>query len=108
MSNYNEITTLEARQLITEKNPIILDTRDAHSYKEGHIDGAMHSHDGLVEGLIKKRNTSQHVIIYCYHGNASKDLADLFGNFGFKNVHSLMGGYVAWKKTESELNSAMI
>lgn len=98
MLKYKEITALEARQIIAQENPIILDSRDSHSFKEGHIDGAMLAHDGLTEQLIRKRQYDQPVLIYCYHGNSSKDLAEFFGGLGFKSVYSMAGGYTAWKK----------
>lgn len=98
MLKYKEITVAEARQVIAEHKPIILDSRDAHSFKEGHIEGAMLAHDGLTEQLIRKRQYNQPVLIYCYHGNSSKDLAEFFGGLGFKTVYSMAGGYTAWKK----------
>lgn len=95
---YREITAQEAVDLMANYNPLILDTRDAHSYREEHIDGAMLSHDGLMETLIRQKDYHRPVVIYCYHGNSSKDLAEFFTGIGFKDVYSLQGGYVAWKK----------
>ncbi|GAB2190304.1 thiosulfate sulfurtransferase GlpE [Sessilibacter sp. MAH2] len=100
MTKYTEITVAEAKAIIANDNPLILDSRDAHSFKEGHIDGAMLAHDGLTEQLIKKKQFQQPVLIYCYHGNSSKDLAEFFGSIGFKTVYSMAGGYTAWKKLE--------
>lgn len=95
---YTEITAEKARDIIADSNPVLLDTRDAHSYREEHIDGAMLAHDGLMESLIRQKNYDRPVVIYCYHGNSSKDMAEFFGGIGFKYVYSLQGGYVAWKK----------
>lgn len=98
MHKYEEITAAQAKSIIAESDPIILDSRDAHSFKEGHIDGAMLAHDGLTEQLIRKRQFDKPVLIYCYHGNSSKDLAEFFGGIGFKTVYSMAGGFTAWKK----------
>jgi rhodanese-related sulfurtransferase len=95
---YSEITVEKAKDIISESDPLLLDTRDAHSYREEHIEGAMLAHDGLIENLIKQRDYERPVVIYCYHGNSSKDMAEFFGGIGFKYVYSLLGGYVAWKK----------
>ncbi len=103
MSKYIEIDVAAAREIILSQEPIVLDTRDAHSYKEAHIEGALLAHDGLLERLIKQRQFSQPIIIYCYHGNSSKELAEFFGGIGFKQVYSLMGGFVAWKKGEARV-----
>lgn len=95
---YSEITVQQAQNIISSSNPLLLDTRDAHSYREEHIDGAMLAHDGLMESLIRQKDFERPVVIYCYHGNSSKDMAEFFGGVGFKNVYSVQGGYVAWKK----------
>ena len=38
------------------------------------------------------------VLIYCYHGNASQEFAQIFSDFRFREVYSLDGGYEAWSK----------
>ena len=101
MTKYKEISAVQAKDIIESDDPVILDSRDAHSFKEGHIDGAMLAHDGLTEQLIRKRQYDKPVLIYCYHGNSSKDLAEFFGGIGFKTVYSMAGGYTAWKKLET-------
>lgn len=98
MTKYTEISAAEAKEIIEKDSPVILDSRDAHSFRESHIDGAMLAHDGLTEQLIRKKEFDKPVIIYCYHGNSSKDLAEFFGGIGFKTVYSMAGGYTAWKK----------
>ena len=102
MALYQEITPVIAQQLIESKDVVLLDQRDAHSYKEGHVEGAMLAHDDLTSALIRKKQIDKPVVIYCYHGNSSKDLAALFGNFGFKEVYSVAGGYTAWKRDLSQ------
>ncbi len=99
MSVFKEVNAKEAKTIISGADLLVLDMRDAHSYQEGHIEGAMLAHDRLVESLIRKKDFERPVIIYCFHGNSSKDLAELFGRSGFKSVFSLTGGFVAWKKT---------
>ena len=98
MTRYIEITAEKAREIIAQDNPVLLDARDAHSYRDGHIDGAMLAHDGLTESLIRKKEYDRPLVVYCYHGNSSKDMAEFFGALGFKQVYSMQGGYTAWKK----------
>lgn len=101
MSYYAEITPQEAHEkVITDGSALILDARDAYSYKESHIDGAMQAHGGLVEHLIGVGDYERPVLVYCYHGNSSKDLAEVFGRAGFKYCYSMKGGYTAWKKRD--------
>ena len=100
--NFKEITVSQAQQMIAEQPLVLLDRRDAQSYRDGHVDDAMFAHDGLIETIIKKRERSKPIIVYCYKGNASKELAGLFGQFGFDS-YSVIGGFTEWQKA---LNSS--
>jgi len=101
MYNYTEISVAGAADLIKNADPLILDKRDVPSYQKEHIDGAMQAHGGLVEHLIKSQSFERPVLVYCYHGTSSKDLAEVFGRAGFRNSYSMRGGYTAWKKRHS-------
>ncbi|TVZ38817.1 rhodanese-related sulfurtransferase [Alteromonadaceae bacterium 2753L.S.0a.02] len=102
MSYYAEITVQEAAdKIINHQDALILDARDPYSYKESHIDGAMQAHGGLVEHLIGSQDFERPVLVYCYQGNSSKDLAEVFGRAGFKHTYSMKGGYTAWKKRDT-------
>ncbi len=106
MNHYEEISVPQAVDLIAANPQVwLLDARDAHDYQAGHIDGAMQAHSGLIEHLIKKRDFDRPVIVYCYQGKSSKDVASILGRAGYKNAYSLQGGYVAWKKRASPLSA---
>ena len=88
--------------LLPDVTAMLLDCRDLKDYRAGHIENAMHLHEGLKESLLKKGDRNKTLIIYCYYGHASEHLAEMFGDFGFKNVYSLQGGFAAWKENRSE------
>lgn len=98
MAKPKQITIGELERLLESGTPILLDARDAPSYRAGHLDGAMLLHDGLMESVIKRREIDRPVVIYCYRGNLSLEKAALFCAAGFRNVNSLAGGYIAWMK----------
>ncbi len=95
---YKTISVEDSETLITEVKPMILDCRDLKDYRQGHLDGALHIHEGLKESLIKKGDKERSLLIYCYYGHASEHLAEFFSDFGFKDVYSLSGGYSGWKE----------
>jgi uncharacterized protein len=102
MPYFSEISPLQAAEMMRDyKDAWVLDARDASSYKEGHIDGAMQAHDGLVSHLLNKEDFARPVIIYCYRGNSSKKMAEVFARAGYERVYSMIGGFVAWKKRDS-------
>jgi rhodanese-related sulfurtransferase len=99
MYTYQCISAAQAEQMIDDANMLVLDMRDFRSYLAGHHPKALHLSDGNLATLLK--HTAKHVpiLIYCYHGNSSQDMAQLFSDFGFKNCYSLDGGYEAWFQT---------
>jgi len=102
MKPFKTISTPEAEQLIASGEPMILDCRDLKDYRAGHIDNAMHVHEKLRDSLLQKGDKARQLLIYCYYGHASEHLAEMFCDFGFKQVYSLAGGYADWKEHHSQ------
>ena len=75
-----------------------MDIRDPGSYREAHIPGAVHLHDGNVQEFVQKTDKETPVIVYCYHGNSSLGATAYFIESGFKNVVSMSGGFEAWRQ----------
>lgn len=94
-----ELNVAEVKALLEERdNILLLDNRDLDSYKQGHIDGAMMAHEGLIESLINKGDKKVPVVVYCYQGASSMDVAKVFDSCGFNEVYSMIGGYAEWKR----------
>lgn len=101
MAKFTTLSAAQAAQLIDETDPMILDCRETKDYRTGHLENALHVHEGLKDALVKKGNKERSLLIYCYYGHASEHLAEFFTDFGFKNVYSLAGGYSSWKENEA-------
>jgi thiosulfate sulfurtransferase len=96
MKKYKTILIAESAALIAQDKPMILDCRDVKDYKAGHLEDALHVHEGLKESMVKRSDKHRPLLIYCYYGHASEHLAEFFSDFGFKHVYSLEGGYSSW------------
>lgn len=96
MSKWQHISVSEAEDLLYEAEFLVLDMRDFRSYLRGHHPRALHLHEQNLRALLKHTNRSVPVLIYCYHGHRSQDMAQLFSDFGFTSCYSLDGGYDAW------------
>lgn len=112
------ITPLELKNSLKSSNLILLDVSSLSSYKESHIDGALHAdiskfikseHARMALGfsqrvqkeLIKLGiNENSDVVIYSRNQKAdqlnSSYLAFILIQHGFENVTILNGGYMAW------------
>ena len=96
MKAFKTVSATDAAHLLADGNTLILDCRDLKDYRAGHIGNALHVHEGLRDSLLKKGDKQRTMLIYCYYGHASEHLAEMFGDFGFKQVYSLAGGYAGW------------
>ncbi|MGR9101235.1 MAG: rhodanese-like domain-containing protein, partial [Gammaproteobacteria bacterium] len=92
MKKFKTVSVTGLKELLEGGAAVLLDCRDLKDYRAGHIENAMHVHEGLKESLLKKGEKNKPVAIYCYYGHASEHLAEMFADFGFKDVYSLDGG----------------
>jgi rhodanese-related sulfurtransferase len=96
-SPFQRIDVEQAKQLLP-KQPLVLDARDPQAFSQGHLANAELITRENLNQLISQTPKQQAVLIYCYHGKASQTYAQMFCDFGFKEVYSLDGGYTAWSQ----------
>jgi rhodanese-related sulfurtransferase len=94
---FQRIAVDEAAAVIRRGDALILDVRDAGSFQKAHVDGAQHVSSANLSAIIGGAPKAKPVLIYCYHGNASREFAQIFSDFGFAEVYSMDGGYEAWR-----------
>ena len=92
----NEISVAEARaRLAANPKTILLDVREDHEWAAGHAVEARHLGKGILERDLEKLypDTKTEIIMYCGGGFRSALTCDAAQRLGYKNVHSLIGGY---------------
>lgn len=97
MSEFRRISIAQAKALIRDKAPVIVDVRDAQAFQRGALPDAHHVTINCFLRFRKGIDRARPVLVYCYHGNASQTMAEMFVDFGFSEVYSLDGGYEAWQ-----------
>jgi len=97
MPSYKEITVENAQTIIDDDKSLIIDIRDDQSYQKEHIDRAIRFDEKYILGLRKTPRRHCAILVYCYHGISSRDIATLLCSLGFTNVFNLEGGYTAWQ-----------
>lgn len=90
---YSDIAPEELPTLLLEKLPVILDMRDSVAFEGGHIFGAVPADEQQIRQILTKR--SRAVLVYCYHGHSSRDLAEFLSRMGVSEVYNLEGGWHA-------------
>ena len=96
--NYTDVTVHDVSKLLELPETFVIDMRDEYSFIKGHLDGAHTASEENIKNLIKSRKHDIPLVVYCYHGNSSKELASFFTQVGFKQVYNLVGGWDAWDK----------
>ena len=95
-SRVHEVTIDQARlRLAQNLKAVLMDVREDHEWQKGHADGAVHLGRGILERDLEKMfpDPDTEIIMYCGGGYRSALAADAAKTMGYRNVHSLIGGY---------------
>jgi rhodanese-related sulfurtransferase len=78
----------------------LVDVREDGEWERGRARGAQHLGRGVIERDIEREvpERSTELILYCGGGYRSALAADNLQRMGYTNVHSLAGGWRAWKE----------
>jgi len=93
---YEDLTAPQVAEFLTRPNAVVLDIRDEHSFKQGHIEGAQPAGDAVMGRLLRSKQRDIPMLVYCYHGHSSRDMANFLCGLGFHYVYNLEGGWQAW------------
>jgi len=91
-----EISITEARaRLAANPKAVLLDVREDHEWQAGHATEAAHLGKGILERDLEKMfpDSKTEIIMYCGGGFRSALTVDAAQKMGYRNVHSLIGGY---------------
>jgi rhodanese-related sulfurtransferase len=94
---FRRIDVQHAENLLSRGDLVVLDARDVGSFEKSHVTDAQRVSSHNLSALLNATTKTRPILIYCYHGNASREYAQIFSDFGFSEVYSLDGGYEAWR-----------
>tara|TARA_B100001057_G_scaffold230138_1_gene230455 strand:- start:32 stop:337 length:306 start_codon:yes stop_codon:yes gene_type:complete len=92
-SSFEMISFDDAKDMIEDESSLILDIRDEVSYIDSHYTNAIHLSNQNFNKVIEKTDRKKTILVYCYKGISSQNVAQHLCNLGFENVYSLNGGY---------------
>ena len=103
-----EVTIDQARERLA-KNPdaVLMDVREDNEWEKGHAAQAVHLGKGILERDLEQmfRDPNREIIMYCGGGYRSVLTAEVAQKMGYRNVHSLIGGYKALVKAQWPMKS---
>lgn len=91
-------STAFAEQLKASKPNMLIDVREPHEFKSGHIAGAVNIPLSQLGSRMNEISKDKALFLYCQSGMRSKQAASQCIRQGHTNVHHLQGGYMSWKK----------
>ena len=98
----NECEAHDLRAMMDDGEPlVVIDVRERHEFKAGHLEGAVHIGKGVLERDIEKQELADDVriVLYCGGGFRSAIAAKSLQDMGWTNVISLWGG---WRGIQAE------
>lgn len=93
--SYKNVTESEVKEMMKEKNTVIIDVRESYEYASGHIKGAKLIPLGSLANRYSEIDKNKNVVVVCASGARSARAAGLLGKQGF-NVSNLVGGMMRW------------
>ena len=94
--NYRDIQVDALETFLQTEDLVVIDMRDDIAQAAGQLPRAQSVSDALISKLARSRQAPP-VLVYCYHGNNSRDLCEFLARFGLTEVYNLAGGWAAWE-----------
>lgn len=92
-----EITPVELKQMMDEQKPFVLiDVREPHEYDICRIPGSTLIPLGEVARRMHELNSADEFVVHCRSGVRSAKAVDFLMKSGFRKIHNLKGGILAW------------
>ncbi|TYT26400.1 sulfurtransferase [Luteimonas viscosa] len=91
------------------RDAVLIDVREPDEYAQGHLPGAVNLPRGVLEFQIHAHPAmgctaseslalpDRPLVLYCRTGGRSALAAESLQQLGFSDVHSLAGGFEAWR-----------
>ena len=92
-----EITATEVKKMMDERRPFVLvDVREPHEYQICRIPGSKLIPLGDVPKRMHELNSADEIVVHCRSGQRSAQAVELLMKAGFRKIHNLKGGVLAW------------
>lgn len=93
---FQRINKQQAQELLKNENVKLVDIRDNESYNNGHLKKAIHLTQNNIADFIETTPKETPILVICYHGNSSQNIAQYLTSCNFASVYSIDGGYDGW------------
>ncbi|OWW21947.1 rhodanese-like domain-containing protein [Noviherbaspirillum denitrificans] len=98
-ASFNVVDPQQA-QAMFRQGALVIDVREPHEYNEVHAPGSLLVPLGQLAARANEFRAFENrpVVLICRSGQRSAAAAELLVQQGFKSVHNVQGGIIAWEK----------
>ena len=98
--SYQNIPVEKFKELMEDKNAVVLDVRTPGEESEGTIPGAtlINIMDPSFKEKIEALDPSKTYLVHCRSGGRSASACDFMASKGFSSLYNLQGGIQAWNE----------
>lgn len=93
--SYQTIQAKEAKEMMEDKNVVVIDVREADEYQQGHIVNAILIPLSSLADSELLPDQEQTILVYCRSGKRSAKAAKKLASLGYQNVYDF-GGILDW------------
>ena len=92
-----EITPVELKKKMdAHENFVLIDVREPHEYQICKIPGSKLIPLGEIAQRMAELNSADEIVVHCKSGMRSSKAVEFLMKSGFKKIHNLKGGILAW------------
>ncbi|OOF79286.1 thiosulfate sulfurtransferase [Rodentibacter caecimuris] len=102
--SFKEITPQQAWE-IAQQGAILADVRDAQRYTYSHPKGAFHLTNQTFLQFEELVDFDSPIIIICYHGVSSRNVATFLAEQGYEHLYSVIGGFDNWCRSDLPIDT---
>lgn len=95
MKTFTHINIENAKIKLNEGAKLV-DIRDISHFNAVHHQSALHLTNQSINEFLQETDFSTPILVVCYHGNSSQNVASYLVEQGFESVYSVDGGMTAW------------
>lgn len=98
LESYENITPLEAKEMMENEDVYVMDVRNKTEFDAGNIEQAQHLMLGTLRKRLDEVKDDKKIIVHCQAGGRSAIAASVLQANGIKNVVNMAGGYARWSR----------
>ncbi len=106
MEQFIEISPEQAWQIMQAENAPLLDVRDLQRFTYSRPQGAFHLTNQSYALFQDEYDFDHPVIVSCYHGISSRQVATFLAEQGYERVYSVKGGFDGWVRAGLPIETA--